>query len=89
MEREILALPHQYSCGGFWLAERMPDRVTEIAYQGKMIPNNGKFYMLLSGRMEVLSEHQVERRMDCCRARGEIVKFQYAEQLPEGSILQL
>jgi hypothetical protein len=87
-QRKIWALPHNYSCGGYWLAEFFgPDRSPVIWYQGKPTENVGQYWWLLSGRMEVLSAYQVEQRMQCCRDRGEIVDFQFADALPEGSIV--
>ncbi len=85
--REIYAVEHHYLCGGYWLAERIPDHITEVANQGVMVPNNGKFYLRLSGKNEVLSQNLVELRMNCCRERGEVVDLCYIHALPEGSVV--
>lgn len=87
MHREIWIIPHQYSCGGYWMAERFPAH-RDFHFQGKVYRDSLSF-MLLSGRMEVLSKRQVEMRLDACHERGEAVSTRWADSLPEGSRLQL
>jgi hypothetical protein len=82
-QREIWVLPHQYSCGGYWVAERFPDD-KEFTYQGAQHKDNLSFW-LLSGRMEVLTKVHVETRLMACRSRGEEVKVVWANSLPEGA----
>ena len=87
--RTIHAIPHQYSCGGYWLAEQIdPDMAPEVWYGGKPVENTGQCYLLLSGRMEVLSRHQVALRIVCCEDRGETVSFSFIDRLPEGALIQ-
>lgn len=83
--REIYVIPHQYSCGGYWMAERFPEGLT-YHYKGE-IKSDGKGFWLLSGRMEVLSQHQAEQRLECCRQRGEVITVVWADSLPEGCFL--
>jgi hypothetical protein len=52
--------------------------------KGQVYNDNLSFW-LLSGRMEVLSQHQVESRIECCRDRGENVMVVYSEVLPDGA----
>lgn len=85
--REIWIVPHQYSCGGYWMADRFPEG-REFHFKGGVYTDDLSF-MLLSGRMEVLSKFQVEQRLGFCRERGEIITEVWADSLPEGSRLQL
>lgn len=89
MNRTIFAIPHQYSCGGYWLAEKIaPERAPTLWYGGKPVENKGQCYILLSGRMEVLSNHQVMLAVQKCTERGETVTFSFIDALPEGSMIQ-
>ena len=83
--RELFAIPHQYSCGGYWIAERFP-LGTSYTWKGHEY-DDGNGYWLLSGRMEVLSKQQVNLRVEACESRGEIISLRWADQLPEGGIL--
>ncbi len=80
--RNLFAVPHQYSCGGYFLAERF-DRYT---WQGKEY-DDGRGYWLLSGRMGVLSKFQVEQSVRYCEDRGETVSLQWVDELPNNGFL--
>jgi hypothetical protein len=80
--RELFAVPHQYSCGGYFLAERF-DRYT---WKGQEY-EDGRGYWLLSGRMGVLSRHQVLMMTEACESRGEIVSLQWVDELPDNGFL--
>ncbi len=80
--RNLFAVPHQYSCGGYFLAEQF-DRYT---WQGKEY-DDGRGYWLLSGRFGVLSRDQVYHTVKCCEDRGEIVSLQWVDELPDNGFL--
>jgi len=72
---EVWILPHEYSCGGYYIAERFPtgDR------------DGMKAFWLLSGQMGVLSEYQARHAMDYRKSLGETFDEHWADSLPEGS----
>jgi hypothetical protein len=77
--REIWVLPHQYSCGGYYLAERWQ----KGTLKGVEYDDNLNFW-LLSGR-QVLSGYQVEQTLQYCYDRGEVVTVVKAHELPQGA----
>lgn len=86
IEREIWIIPHQYSCGGYWMADRFPSD-KDFHFKGQVFRDSLNF-ILLSGRREVLSEHQVKLGLGYCRERGEVVTEVWADSLPDGARIQ-
>jgi hypothetical protein len=80
--REIWVLPYNYSCGGFYMAERFPAGI-EVHLKGNVYNDNLSFW-LLSGR-EVLNNTQVNTRLQHCEERGEVLTVVRAEALPENA----
>lgn len=72
-ETVLYAIPHRYSCGGYWVAEAIGDA--------------GEVW-LVSGR-EVLSPEKVERvRQNVQRNHGLPTRVEWLDELPAGSVIK-
>lgn len=87
IHRTFWILPHNYSCGGYYIAEKLPPvGPNGVGYIKEGVEyTDGLCFWLLSGRMEVLSEHQVRNRIEVCRDRGEIIEEVWVSALPAGA----
>jgi hypothetical protein len=80
MKSEVWILPHEYSCGGYYLAERWETGIL----RGITYSDNLNFW-LVSGQTGVLSQEQAKHAMDYRRSLGEEIHEVWADSLPEGS----
>ena len=76
---EVWICPHQYSCGGYYIAEKWQ----KATIKGVEYDDNMNFWLLSS--RSVLSKYQAEHAMDYRRSLGEEIVEVWAEALPEGS----